>query len=156
MRLLTKRALLGLAAAGLSATALAGCQAMSLTPEAEATAKTAYEHFVNGEDAELKVMLDPELRTDKVFNQLARVRAMLPKGPTPTPKTVNWRAYAGTGGITTTVVHQYDYPQNVVTVTTTLSPIAAKPGWILKGFWVNISLSDAPLPASGAAPAAKP
>ena len=153
MRLLSKRNLLGLAAVGLGAAALSGCEALTLDPAAETTAKTAYQHFWKGEDAELEAMFEPSLRGPKLRGQLVQIRTLIPKGPPPAPKTVNWTTFAGTGGVTTTLVHEYDYPQNVVTVTTVLSPIAAKPGWVIKGFNVNLSLSDAPA-ASSAAPAA--
>jgi hypothetical protein len=137
--ILSRRRLWGLAAAGALAAVLSACTSFNVDPAAQATAQTAYKLFCAGDDAKLEAMFIPEARTPNFHAQLERIRTLVPKGPPPEGKEVNWQAFAGTGGVTNTLVYEYDYPQTVATVTTVLVPGGAKDVWMIRSFNVNVS-----------------
>lgn len=154
MRLLSKRNLLVLAA-GLMTAALSGCSSAMVDPAAEATAKQAYRLFCSGDDAKLEAMFIPEARTPNFHAQLERIRLLVPKGAPPEPKLVNWQVFAGTGGVLTTLVHAYGYPDTTANVTTVLTPGAGKGRWLIRSFNVNVTVSqNAAATGASSAPAA--
>ncbi len=124
-----------------TAAGLTACNGMTPDPKAEGVAKAAYQDLVKGDDAGLEALLMPAIRKSSDPKTFAMMRGLIPAGAAPAPTTVNWRAYAGTGGVTMTYEHAYNYGDRTVTATSVLMPARTPQGWALQTFNVNTSIN---------------
>lgn len=124
---------------GIAALALAGCGSQP-DPEAEETARTAYQHLIRGEDEALEAMVDPQVRNPRNMAAYADMRARIPPGGWLEVRTVGWRSLPGTHGRVVTLRQAYDYGRQTVTVSAELVP-NDESGWMLRVFNVETSRS---------------
>ena len=142
---ITRRTLL------IASAALAGCQGLAVEPEAEATAKRAFQLLQSGDEAGVRALMEPAQRQATPSEALAMMRGLIPEGPPPEPRLTSWRAFAGTGGRTVTLEHVYDYPGRQVIATALLAPGLKPQTWWVRGFNINVRMTpDAPAPKRAA------
>jgi hypothetical protein len=117
-------------------------------PQADKTARAAYAHLAKGEDDQLISMMDPSERGPDTAANLKLVHTLVPPGPPPEGKQTAWSSYAGTSGASTTLTHEYSYPDRDVIMTTTMTKSGNPPKWVVKGFNVNVRMKTAPADAA--------
>ena len=120
-----------------------GCDAKNFADaESQRIATAAYSALVESKDADFLAALEPAQRKAASPKLLESLRVLTPDGPTPKARWVGVNKYAGTGGSTLTLTHQYDYQDDIVTVTTVL--VKPDDHWMIRGFNVNIGYPRAP------------
>jgi hypothetical protein len=135
-----RRALGGLLLAGL---ALAGCKLPSVSPEADAFAKTFFKDLQRADWAAVQDKVAPEAAGALGVAQMQPIAAMIPKGEPTSVKTVGWRVNAGTGGETVGLDHVYAFPNQTVRFSVNLRKLGPNRFAVL-GFNVNLSAPQAP------------
>ena len=120
-----------------AAFALTGCS-IALTEadgDRAAEAQALYGDLVEGRDDALLARMSSANDLATVKAQLPMIRTLAPSGAAPTPKSLGWRADAGTGGRRYSLSQEYEYPDRFVRADTTFLKEAA--GWKVERFNIN-------------------
>ena len=131
-------------AAGLAAgLMLAGCGGGGLGPDAdaEAVAKTAYDHLAAGQIPAVRALLLPEIEKQTAPETFSLMQNLIPKEAPQAVERLNWRAFAGTSGSTQSFQHAYDYSERRVILSSELLKVGSE--WRLRSFNVNVQMKPA-------------
>ena len=147
----------GVVAAALGLILTTGCNLktmLQVDPKAEALARTAFDQFRHGDDADLMAELDPAARTPQNQTTMIALRGLVPKGEPTADRSVGWNVFVGTGGERITLTRQYDYESGVITFQTVMMQDKGKIDWKILSFNVSLGTEKAPVVEPPRPPAA--